>query len=48
MMTKKRKPWLALLLSILCTPVGYVYAGYPKKGVIVSILILLLLPASFF
>ncbi len=46
MKTKRRKPWLALLLSIFCVPVGYVYAGDPKKGVIVSTLILLLFPAS--
>jgi signal peptidase I len=46
MITKKRNPWLALLLAFFCVPVGYIYAGYPKKGIIIPFLILLLFPAS--
>ena len=47
MITKKRKPWLALLLTVLCLPVGYAYAGNPKKAIATSLLVLLTFPATF-
>lgn len=47
-MTKVRKPRLALLLSLLCAPLGYIYAGYLGRGFVVSLLVLLLFPASVF
>lgn len=45
MKTKNRNPWLAAMLAFFCVPVGYVYAGYFKIGLIISSIILLLIPA---
>ena len=36
-MTKRRRPWLAALLSVLAPALGHVYAGRPGRGVVVGL-----------
>lgn len=45
METKIRKPWIAGLLALLTPAVGYAYVGKLHKGIIISLLLLLLDPA---
>lgn len=30
---KRRRPWLAGLLSLMGAPIGYVYCGRPKRAI---------------
>ena len=45
MTIKQRKGWLAAFLSLVSPPLGYAYNGKLLKGVVISLLLLLLYPA---
>ncbi len=42
-MTKPRRPWVAVLLTILTPGLGHLYAGYPAAGVIAYVAALMLM-----
>jgi len=45
---KKRRPWLAVLLSFLTPGLGHVYAGRPLKGLVLFALIYVSIVVGFF
>lgn len=44
----RRRPWIAALLGLFLGPIGQVYAGAAKRGMVLYLLILLVAPVAFF